>query len=468
MQDEREIAAMLSDRLLAASLRRTAWGPTIAAVIAAALAAVEPAAAVRHFLARDGDTLRIGPATVDLAALDRVLIVGIGKAAAPMARAAVEVLCPAPAVEDRVSGVIVTKDGYGSHEPIPGVEELMAGHPMPDERSVAAAERIAELLASTTERDLVLALISGGGSALAVLPAPGVSLADLQALTALLLAGGATIDQINTLRKHLDRIKGGGIVRLAAPARVAALILSDVVGNPLDVIASGPTVPDTSTYGDALATLAALGILERVTTAIRAHLERGERGEIPETLRPGNPLAAGTITVIVGSNALAAEAALAAAEAAGLHGTILTTSLQGEARQVGHALAAIAREEATANRPLARPVCLIAGGETTVTVRGDGMGGRNQELALAAAADLAGLRDVALVTLATDGGDGPTDAAGAVATGETLAHAQALGLDPAAYLARNDSYHFFAALDDLIRTGPTQTNVDDLAFIFAW
>jgi glycerate 2-kinase len=327
---------------------------------------------------------------------------------------------------------------------------------------------VLDLLAGLSERDLALVLISGGGSALLTMPVAGVALADMQELTRALLACGATINEINVLRKHLDRVKGGGLALAAGRARLAALVLSDVIGDPLDVIASGPTFPDPSSYADAWAVLERYAIVDRVPSAIIAHLRRGVAGAAPETLKPSDPRARQVQHLIIGSNRQAALAALAAAQAEGLATLLLTTSLQGEAREVGRVLSAIGQEVAATGQPAARPCCIIAGGETTVTLRGDGRGGRNQELALAALAGLAGLPDLVLVALATDGGDGPTDAAGAVVAGETLARAQALGIQPAEYLARNDAYHFFAMLDDLLRPGPTQTNVNDLAFLFAF
>lgn len=480
------------DRLLTASLRATPRGVSIARVMAAALAAVEPAAAVRRVLRRDYDTLIAGERRFDLTQLDRVLVVGAGKAGAPMARAT------ALLVGARLSaGLVVVKDGHqgaqsagrkaqsvelarseqddlargapGSNAPRSNVVRLPeAGHPVPDERGVRAAHAMASLLANLTERDLVIALISGGGSALLTMPVPGVTLADIQALTGQLLASGASIGEINTLRKHLDRLKGGGLARLARPAALVTLVLSDVVGSPLDSIASGPTVPDPSTFADALAILARYNLVERAPEAVLDHLRRGAAGAIPDTPKPGDALFDDTATLLVGSNELAATAALEAARAEGFAPLLLTTSLEGEAREAGRFLAALLREVAASGNPLPRPVCMVAGGETTVTLRGAGRGGRNQELALAAVPGLAGLADVALVALATDGGDGPTDAAGAVVTGETLGHAHARALDPAAHLARNDAYPFFAALGDLLLPGPTATNVNDLSFLFAW
>jgi hydroxypyruvate reductase len=471
---------MRPDQLVTDSLRAIPQGAAVARILAAALDAVEPGAAVRRYLRRDGPRLSIGERAYDLAEYDRVFLVGAGKAGAPMARAAAEILG-----DQLAGGVIVVKEGHAGIEkaglrieksdrdsPFSILNSqfsiLEAGHPLPDQRGVDGARRIAELLAQTTERDLVIALISGGGSALLTLPAPGVTLADMQALTGALLACGASINEINTLRKHLDQLKGGGLARIAYPAALATLVLSDVVGDPLDVIASGPTVPDPTTFADAYAILERYAIVGQVPEPILARLRCGMAGEVDETLKHGDPRLDTVQNLIIGSGSQAADAARAAARAEGFNTLLLTTFLQGEAREVGRVLAAIARELAATGQPIPQPACVVAGGETTVTLRGGGKGGRNQELALAAAADLAGLADVALVALATDGGDGPTDAAGAVVTGATIERAHALGLDPAAYLARNDAYAFFAALGDLLQPGPTQTNVNDLAFVFAF
>jgi glycerate 2-kinase len=364
---------------------------------------------------------------------------------------------------------VVTKYGYRDPGLDTGpVQVVEAGHPLPDEAGVAGAQRIAELLSAAKDRDLVLAVVSGGGSALLTLPAAALTLADLQVTTDLLLRSGATIVELNTVRKHLSQVKGGGLARLAGPALVIGLILSDVVGDPLDVIASGPTVPDATTFADAWAVLERYDLMGRVPTAVRERLRAGVEGRLPETLKPGNPLLSQVHNVIVGSNRLAAEGAVKAAQANGLGAMLLSTFVEGEAREVARVAAALAKEVVRHNRPVSRPACLVWGGETTVTVRGHGQGGRNQELALSAAQSMAGLPNVLLATLGTDGTDGPTDAAGAVATGETVARAHALGLDPMAHLADNDAYPFFDALDDLIRTGPTGTNVNDLLFLFAF
>jgi hydroxypyruvate reductase len=299
-------------------------------------------------------------------------------------------------------------------------------------------------------------LISGGGSALVTTPHEGISLEDMQAFTSLLLSCGARIDEINILRRQLDRIKGGGLLR-ATKAKVISLILSDVIGNPLETIASGPTVPNPTTRADAIAILKKYGIAAKAPDAIMKYLE-------VESLLPNNQEQASRVqNMIIGDNKLAAQAAMAQAQREGFTSEILTNELQGEAREVGMMLAKRLREE-IGTRP--RPFCLITGGETTVTIKGNGKGGRNQELALAAVNELADERDVMLIALATDGDDGPTDAAGAVATGETRQRAERLGIDAADYLSRNDAYPFFDALGDLLRTGPSGTNVNDLIFLF--
>ena len=427
----------------------------------AGLAAVDPAAAVRRYVHRDGTRLVVGDRVYNLAEFDRVLMVGAGKASAPMAQALAE------ALGDRLAGGWVNVK-YGHELAVPGVTIHPAGHPVPDEASVEGTQAIARLLEAAGERDLVLCAISGGGSALMTLPAPGLSLADFQAMTGALLRSGATINELNALRKHLDRVKGGGLARLAAPATLVALLLSDVVGNPLDVIASGPTVPDTTTFEEACAVVDRYGLWDALPPAMTARLRAGRAGDIPDTPKAGDPLFERVQTVVVGSLAQAAEAALTQARDLGFHTLLLSTYVEGEAREVGRVCAAIARELAREGRPLPRPACVVLGGETTVTVRGHGKGGRNQELALAAIPALAGLDDVLLLTVATDGSDGPTDAAGAFADGTSLARAQSLGLDPLAYLAHNDAYTFFELMGDLLITGPTRTNVNDLTFIFAF
>ncbi len=426
----------------------------------AALAAVEPAAAIRAHVRRVGERLLIDERGYDLAAFDRVFVVGAGKASAPMAAALAE------ALGDRLTGGWVNVK-YGHELDVPGVTIHPAGHPVPDQAGVEGSEAIARIVEAAGPRDLLLCAISGGGSALTPLPVAGVTLADLQVTTDVMLRSGATINELNCLRKHLDRLKGGGMARLAGEATLVALILSDVVGNPLDVISSGPTVPDTTTFADVARILDQRGLWDRLPASVAAHLRAGVAGAIPDTPKAGDPAFARVQNVIVGSNGQAAEAALSVAQQHGLNTLLLSTYVEGEAREVARVCVAIAREIAASGHPIQRPACVVLGGETTVTVRGSGKGGRNQELALAAAPGLAGLDNVMILTLATDGTDGPTDAAGAFVDPTTAARAASLGLDVAGTLADNDAYTFFERLGDLLITGPTRTNVNDLTFILA-
>jgi hydroxypyruvate reductase len=320
-----------------------------------------------------------------------------------------------------------------------------------------------------TADDVVVVLLSGGASALLPAPVSGLTLEDKAAVTSLLMRAGADITELNTVRKHLSRLKGGGLARAAAPARVVTLVLSDVVGDDLSTIASGPTVPDPTTYADARRILDDRGIASAVPASARRHLEAGQRGEIPETPKPRDPIFRRVRTCLVGSNRISVQAAAREARRQGLRPLVLTTRLEGEAREVARALVAILRECVESGAPAAPPVCLLAGGETTVTVRGAGRGGRNQEMAVAAAELLASFPVEAVVAaLATDGVDGASEAAGGVADRTSVARARALGLaPPAAFLAASDSNAFLGPLGDLIVTGPTGTNVVDLAVLLA-
>jgi glycerate 2-kinase len=450
---------VVSERLMTASMRSAAWGKAAALVMAAALEAVDPGVAVREHLHREKNHLLLSGKTYDLSAYRRIVLIGAGKAGVPMAQASAELLG-----DYLDGGLVIVKEGYLGDPIDPDVEIIEAGHPIPDRRGQEATLRMLDMLDGLGQNDLVLFLISGGGSALMHVPVEGVSLEDLQQLTSTLLAVGANITEINSLRKHLDRVKGGGLARAAAPAEMVTLVLSDVIGDPLDVIASGPTVPDSSTFQDAWKVLERYAILDQIPVSVREHLWRGVRGEIPDTPKRADPIFERGAHIIVGNNRRAAEAAARTARSSGFRSLLLTSRLQGEARRAGKILGALARQVRMAGG--SGPLCLIAGGETTVTVSGDGLGGRNQELALGALEELAGLAGVGLLALATDGGDGPTDAAGAVVTGESLERAMLLGLDPRAYLAHNDAYHFFEVLGDLLKPGPTQTNVNDLTFLF--
>lgn len=433
----------------------------VVSILDAALAAADPVAAVKRAVRCEGQLLWVDGQRYDLANYDRLYVVGGGKASGAMAAALEDILGSWLS-----AGWVNVKDGYTAPTRIVHLAE--ASHPLPDERGLAGARRMVDLLQGTMPRDLVFCVISGGGSALMTLPVDGVSLADMQALTAELLCCGATINEINTIRKHLSQLKGGNLARHAAPATVIAIIVSDVIGSPLDIIASGPTVPDTGTYGQALAVLRKYDLLDAVPASILQYLRAGVKGEVAETPKVGDPIFGRVQNVVVADNRLAAEALQQKAEALGFNTLLLTTFAEGEAREVAKLLVAIAKEIAATGQPVAAPACVIIGGETTVTVTGQGRGGRNQELALAAAIGMRGLERTMIVSLATDGTDGPTDAAGAIVEGATLDWAQALGLDAQQYLRNNDAYHFFQPLGDLLLTGPTNTNVNDLSLVLVW
>jgi glycerate 2-kinase len=441
-----------------------------------ALDAVDPYAAVCRCLARDGVTLRFDgkawPTSADSRTdqrdaqgrhAPRVLLLSVGKAAVPMAAAAADILG-----ELLVTGIVVTKYGHVTAQPLPESLCLVeAGHPIPDAEGLRAGQEIMALLrdasgAGSGAYDLVLVLLSGGASALLPAPASGLDLQHLQTTTDLLLRAGATIVEINAVRKHLSQLKGGQLARLASPAPVATLILSDVVGDPLDVIASGLTAPDPTTFEDVQAVLARYALTAQLPTEVRDHLARGAAGDLVETPKSDDPLFERVLNTIVGSNRLAAEAVVAKAEKLGYHCLLLSTFVEGEAREIAKAAVAVARSIRAHAHPLAPPACFVWGGETTVTVRGEGKGGRNQELALSAAIGLAGMPDLALMALATDGTDGPTDAAGAVVDGTSVERARACGWDPLATLRDNNAYPLLDSTGDLLRTGPTGTNVNDL------
>ncbi|MBU1565218.1 MAG: glycerate kinase [Proteobacteria bacterium] len=424
-------------------------------IFSAAIKAVDPEECVNRWLRLNNTDLLIGQDAYPLAANGKLYLIGIGKAAAAMAHATETLF------GDRINdGVIITKYGHGMA--LKHCRLLEAGHPVPDDNGVEATTALLDLVATATRDDLILCLISGGGSALCPAPAAGITLADKQATTRQLLASGATIHEINTIRKHLSRIKGGRLTRATNGARLVSLILSDVIGNDLDIIASGITAPDPSTFGDCLAILGHYQLLDMIPEAVKHHLKAGTEGLQEETPKPGDPVFVKIRNYMVGSIADALAAAAVKAEELGFHPLILTSTLQGEAREAAKVLAGIAIESRRSGQPVPPPTCMLAGGETTVTLRGQGLGGRNMEFALAGAMALAGTRDTLLLSAGTDGTDGPTDAAGAFADGTTATRAGALKMSLTQHLADNNSYRFFLPLGDLFITGPTRTNVMDI------
>ncbi len=427
-------------------------------IFLAGVAAVEPRRAVLEHLSLEGDILTVGDHTIPLEGEGAVHVIGAGKAGGPMAAAVEEVL------GDRLSGgLVVVKDGH--LHPTRKVRLLEASHPIPDRRGMEAAGEVAGILGSAGKEDLVICVISGGGSALLPLPVPGVSLEDLEETTGALLASGCPIHEINAIRKHLSRLKGGRLAQLAHPARVVSLILSDVPGDDLDAIASGPTVPDPTTFADCLATVDRYDLKGKIPARVLRHLEEGFRGEHPETPKPEDAKAWRVVNLLVGNNRRAVRAAAGKAESLGYRTLILSSAMEGEAREIALAHTAIAREILSGGAPLKPPACVISGGEPTVTLRGKGVGGRNTEFALAASLDMAGLEGVVILSAGTDGTDGFTEAAGAFAESATISRAREAGMDPSDRLDDNDSYTVFKRLDDLLVTGPTGTNVMDLRVV---
>jgi len=445
---------MISDQsFLTYSLRGTIHGEPIARIMAEAIHAVEPDEVVKRSVSCTGDTLCVGGRDYDLSGFKHVHLLGIGKASIGMTRALMEIIG-----SHLTGGLVITKDARESLQP--PIVTLQGGHPIPDENSLIAGSKVIEFVSSLGAKDLLFCLISGGGSALMTAPVEGVSLADMQSLLSSLLACGARIDEINTMRRHLDRLKGGGLVKLANGATIVSLILSDVVGNPLEAIASGPTATDPTTRADALSVIGQYELQNKVPSTILACLETA-----PETPKPGDELFKTVQNLIIGSNLEAAQAALTQASMEGFNPYLLRTDQQGDIHDVAFELSTFLRQTSRTGDPVTRPACIIVGGETTVIVNGKGKGGRNTELALAAVRELAAFPYVMLITLATDGEDGTTDAAGAVVTGDTFQRAADMGLYGEEYLEQNDSYSFFAALDDLLKPGPTGTNVNDLIFL---
>lgn len=431
---------------------------TAEAIFHAGIRAVDPEACVQRRLQRVGNLLKAGEASYSLDEIEHLFVVGAGKASAAMARSVERIL------GDRINdGLILTKYDHGAE--LNHCRVIEAGHPVPDENGVRGAEALLELVSGAGPRDLILCLISGGGSALSPAPAGGITLSDKQETTRLLLSCGATIHEINTIRKHLSRIKGGHLCAAANGARIVSLILSDVIGDDMDIIASGATAPDPSTFGDCMEILARYDLTQKIPGAVCAHLTKGRDGQKAETPKPGDPVFANVRNHIVGGNSDALSAAEDEARRLGFHPLILSSMIQGEAREAAKVLCGVAREVRRSGNPATAPACLLSGGETTVSIHGDGMGGRNMELALSAGISLADSSGIVLLSAGTDGSDGPTDAAGAFADGSTLTRAEALGLSASESLARNDSYPFFQRLGDLFITGPTRTNVMDLQIL---
>jgi glycerate 2-kinase len=420
-----------------------------------ALNAVDPREIIRARVALEGHTLKVDPYAFDLTKFKHIYVIGGGKASGSMAEALEQVLNG-----HITNGLVNVLHGTKNKTKI--VKLQGASHPVPDESGVKGTRKMLQIAEKTEEDDLIICLISGGGSSLMPLPRGNIKLADKKTITDDLLKSGATINEFNTVRKHISDFKGGWLAKKAYPATILNLILSDVMGDPLDFIASGPTVPDSTTFKEAVQVLKKYSLWGKAPSTIKKILSDGEKGLIPETPKADDEAFEKVCNVVVGNNRLASQAVCDFLKSAGLNTVLLTSTLEGEAKQVGTVLASIAREVTSSGNPAKKPSGIVAGGETTVVVTGKGKGGRNQEIALASALKLKGLKGVVVASLTTDGVDGPTDAAGAIVDSTTLSRAKKLGMIPEKFLAENDSYHFFAKLGDLIFTGPTGTNVNDI------
>jgi glycerate 2-kinase len=433
------------------------------AIFSEALTAVDPTKILKERIRIDKSFLwiKIGDNSekvFDLNRFDKIFLVGTGKASNSMAQAIEEIF------EDRLTkGVITTK--YGHLLPLKKTQIIEAGHPIPDQKGYEGAKIIHHLLKGSGPEDLVIFLLSGGGSALLPFPANGIELKEKQKVTQFLLDCGADIKEINTIRKHISWMKGGWLAKWAYPSTVIGFILSDVVGDPLDAIGSGPTVPDPSTFGEAWEVLRKYDLLNRIAPSIKNFLELGKEGKVEESPKMGDIVFQKVYNSLIGSNILALRAAEKKATSLGLNTLILSSSIEGETREAARFHTAIAKEVISSGNPIPKPACILSGGETTVTIKGNGLGGRNQEFVLAGALEISGTEKVVLLSGGTDGTDGPTDASGAVADHTTIQRAKSMGMDPRAHLDNNDAYPFFQKLGDLLITGPTQTNVMDVRIL---
>ncbi|MEM2341314.1 MAG: glycerate kinase [Candidatus Bathyarchaeia archaeon] len=429
-------------------------------VVEKVMESVNPKALIYSKVRIFEEKLVIDNKSFDLRRFRRIFVIGGGKASGYMAEAIEEIL------GERISdGIVVVPYGTSNKFKTSIIKIHEASHPVPDQNSVSGAKKIMEIAEKAEESDLIICLISGGGSSLMAYPHEKISLEDKRRITEALLKSGATINEINVVRKHLSKFKGGQLARSAYPATLIGLLLSDVIGDPLDAIASGPTVPDSTTFKDAISILKRYNLWDSAPESIKKLLQDGEKGLIKETPKQGDPCFERTHNFIVGGNRIACLSAVNELKSIGLNTLLLTSYAEGEARNIGLFIGAIAKEIISSGNPIPRPAGIVIGGETTVTVVGRGIGGRNQEIALASALNISGLGGVALASVSTDGIDGPTDAAGAIVDGNTVYRSEMMGLNAKEYLYNNDSYSFFKELRDLIYTGPTGTNVNDISIL---
>ena len=423
-----------------------------------ALNAVDPKQLIKSKLFLKNSVLKVKGHSFDLEKFKNIFVIGGGKASGSMAEAMEQSLG-----EYITNGCVNVPHDSRSETEI--IKLHKANHPIPDKAGVKGTHCILKIAEHARKKDFIICLLSGGGSSLMPLPRGEITINDKRKITDTLLKCGATINEINTVRKHISDFKGGWLAKKAYPATVLNIILSDVVGDSLDVIASGPTVPDSTSSNDAIRVLKRYSLWDKTAASIRKVLSDQEKGLIPDTPKATDKSFKKVYNVIIGNNRDASLAVCEHLSSSGLNTLLLTSTLEGEARQVGVKLASIARKVSLSGKPVPKPAGLVAGGETTVTVIGRGLGGRNQEISLAAALNISDMNRVVVASLSTDGTDGPTDAAGAIADGKTMCRAAKMKLYPKEFLAKNDSYNFFSKLDDLIFTGPTGTNVNDVSLI---
>lgn len=423
-----------------------------------ALKAAQPDAAIKRNCKFDGKTLSIGNRPYLLHRYKNLFVLGAGKATASMAAAIEDML------DKKITGGIISVK-YDHVADLKYINLIEAGHPIPDENGIRGSSAILNIAEKAEKDDLILCLISGGGSALMPFPYDGLTLKDKQDTIKMLLSCGATIHETNTIRKHISKIKGGRLAQAVYPATLITLILSDVVGDDLDVIASGPTVPDSSFFKDCKDILLKYNIFDNIPKNILNHIESGVSGQIDETPKPLGSVFNRTQNLIIGNNVESLISAKEKAESLGYNVLLLSSMVEGETRSIAQVHGAIAKEILKTGNPVSLPACILSGGETTVTIKGNGLGGRNQEFVLAASIDISGMKNVVVLSGGTDGTDGPTDAAGAFSDTFTFKRAEEMGLNPYRFLANNDSYHFFQKLGDLFITGPTNTNVMDLRIV---
>lgn len=425
-----------------------------------ALEAANPGKIIRRHVGVSHDILTVNGSSYSLNRYRRIFLIGAGKASAGMGEAMEKIL------GDRISkGLVIVPDYLRPRPASDRIEYRFGSHPTPTLKNLRAVSRLFEIMKGINHADLVLFMLSGGASSLLEYPATGISLDDERKLTTMLLASGATIQQINTVRKHLSKVKGGKLAEIFHPAHVLTLIISDVIGNDLTAIGSGPTAPDPTSYKDAKQVLDEFNLQSKVPDSVRKTINNGVKGITVDTPKPGDPVFRNVQNIIIGTNLASCKAAADHMKQRGYRSQVLTTHMVGEAHEAGAMLGSVLIDIRNNGLPLSPPAAITVGGETTVTIKGNGRGGRNQELVLSSALAISGLNNAVVASLATDGIDGPTDAAGAISDGTTIARGLKRGIDARKFLENNDSYSYFERLGDLVKTGPTGTNVNDVMII---